>query len=138
MPVITCDGRGVVSHAGTVLMAELAERIGLTTALSEPTNSLPERRAGHDPSRVQVDVAVAVAIADGAVTASDVQALADQQGLHSPAGSVASTPTIWRVLAGVANFPGMLVVGGGMAARPWLATSLGTTADARSAPRTRR
>ncbi len=32
---------------------------------------------------------------------SDVQALADQQGLHGPAGSVASTPTIWRVLAGI-------------------------------------
>jgi len=53
-------------------------------------------------------VDVAVAIADGAVTISDVQALADQQGLHGPAGSVASTPTIWRVLAGVANRPGML------------------------------
>jgi len=64
------------------------------------------RRAGHDPGRVLIDVAVA--IADGAVTISDVQALADQQGLHGPAGSVASTPTIWRVLAGVANAPGML------------------------------
>jgi len=39
---------------------------------------------------------------------SDVQTLADQQGLHGPAGSVASTPTIWRVLEGVANAPGML------------------------------
>jgi len=99
-------GTGVVSHAGTVLLAELADRIGLTAALSEATDSLRERRAGHDPGRVLVDVAVA--IADGAVTISDVQALADQQGLHGPAGSVASTPTIWRVLAGVANRPGML------------------------------
>ncbi len=71
-PTITCDGTGVVSHAGTVLLAELADRIGLTAALSE------------------------------------VQALADQQGLHGPAGSVASTPTIWRVLAGIADTPGML------------------------------
>jgi hypothetical protein len=30
-----------------------------------------------------------------------VQVLADQQGLHGPAGSVASTPTIWRVLDGI-------------------------------------
>jgi len=104
--VITCDGTGVVSHAGTVLLAELADRIGLTAALSEATDSLRERRAGHDPGRVLVDVAVA--IADGAVSISDVQVLADQQGLHGPAGSVASTPTIWRVLAGVANAPGML------------------------------
>jgi len=107
-PTITCYGTGVVSHAGTVLLVELADRIGLTAALSEATDSLRERRAGHDPGRVLVDVAVAVAIADGAIAISDVQALADQQGLHGPAGSVASTSTIWRVLADIANSPGML------------------------------
>ena len=105
-PVVTTDGAGVVSHAGTVLLAELADRIGLTAALGEATDGLRERRAGHDPGRVLVDVAVA--IADGAVTISDVQALADQQGLHGPTGSVASTSTIWRILDGVANTPGML------------------------------
>jgi hypothetical protein len=98
-PVVTADGAGVVSHAGTVLLAELADRIGLTAALSEATDSLRSRRSGHDPGRVLVDVAVA--IADGARTISDVQVLADQRGLHGPAGSVASTPTIWRVLDGI-------------------------------------
>ncbi len=98
-PTITCDGAGVVSHAGAVLLAELADRIGLTAALSEATDGLRERRAGHDPGRVLVDVAVA--IADGARTISDVQTLADQAGLFGPAGSVASTATIWRVLAGI-------------------------------------
>lgn len=29
-PTITADGKGVVSHAGTVLLSELADRIGLT------------------------------------------------------------------------------------------------------------
>jgi hypothetical protein len=106
VPVITTDGTGVVSHAGTVLLAELADRIGLSAALGEATDSLQQRRAGHHPGRVLVDVAVA--IADGAVTISDVQSLADQQGLHGPAGSVASTSTIWRVLDAVANTPGML------------------------------
>ncbi len=96
---MTADGTGVVSHAGTVLLAELADRIGLTAALSEATNGLRSRQAGHDPGRVLVDVAIA--IADGARTISDVQVLADQQGLHGPAGSVASTPTIWRVLDGI-------------------------------------
>ena len=99
VPVITTDGTGVVSHAGTILLAELADRIELTALLSEATDRLRERRAGHDPGRVLIDVAVA--IADGAVTITDVQALADQQGLHGPAGSVASTSTIWRVLAGI-------------------------------------
>ncbi len=68
-----------MSHAGTVLLAELVDRIGLTAALSEVTDGLRERRGGHDPGPVLVDVAVA--IADGAVTISDVQTLADQQGL---------------------------------------------------------
>ncbi len=84
--VITCAGTGVVSH----VLAELADRIGLTAALSEATDSLRERRAGHDPGRVLV--VAAVAITDGAVTIIDVQTLADQRGLQGPAGSVASTP----------------------------------------------
>jgi hypothetical protein len=95
-PEVTADGDGVVSHAGTALLAELADRIGLTAALSEATCGLRSRRAGHDPGRVLVDVAVA--IADGAETITDVQGLADQPGLH---GAVASTATIWRVLEGV-------------------------------------
>jgi uncharacterized alpha-E superfamily protein len=37
-----------------------------------------------------------------------VQALADQQGLHGSAGSVASTSAIWRVLADIASPPGVL------------------------------
>ena len=99
VPEITRDGTGVVSNAGTVPLAELADPIGLTALLSEATDGLRERHAGHDPGRVLIDVAVA--IADGAVTISDIHALADHEGLHGPAGTVASTPTIWRVLAGI-------------------------------------
>ncbi len=95
-PIVTADGVGVVSHAGTVLLAEAADRFGLTAALSEALHPLRARRSGHDPGRVLVDVAVA--IADGAETISDVQALADQPDLHGP---VASTATVWRVLAGI-------------------------------------
>ena len=98
-PVVTCDRQGFVSHAGTVLLSELADRIGLTALLGEATDGLRERRGGHDPGRVLVDVAVA--IADGAVTITDVQALADQQARHGLAGLVASTSMIWRVLAGI-------------------------------------
>jgi hypothetical protein len=95
-PVVTADGAGVVSHAGTALLGELADRIGLTARFGEATGRLRVRRSGHDPGRLLVDVAVA--IADGAETISDVQALAEQPQLH---GSVASTATIWRVLAGI-------------------------------------
>ena len=45
VPVTTTDGTGVVSHAGTVLLAELTDRIGLTALLSQATNGLRERRA---------------------------------------------------------------------------------------------
>ncbi len=69
-----------MTHTGAVLLAELADRIGLTAAMSEATDRLRERRAGHDPGRVLVDVAVA--LADGARTISDVHTLADSQGLH--------------------------------------------------------
>jgi len=94
--VVSTDGAGVVSHAGTALLSEVADRFGLTAAFAEATDGLRRRRSGHDPGRVLVDVAVA--IADGAETISDVQALADQPDLHGP---VASTATIWRVLEGV-------------------------------------
>ena len=50
-----------MSHAGTVLVAELADRIGLTAALSEATDGLRARRAGYDSGRVLVDVAAAIA-----------------------------------------------------------------------------
>ena len=33
-PVVTADGDGVVSHAGSYLLIELADRVGLTAALS--------------------------------------------------------------------------------------------------------
>ncbi len=95
-PIVTADGVGVVTHAGTALLREVADRVGLTAAFSEALDGLRQRRSGHDPGRMLVDVAVAVA--DGAETISDVQALADQPALH---GRVASTATIWRALAAV-------------------------------------
>jgi len=33
---VTADGEGLVSHAGVALLVELADRAGLTGALSEP------------------------------------------------------------------------------------------------------
>ena len=58
---MTTDGYGVASHAGSRLLADLADRSGLTQALSEAVGGLRRRRAGHDPGRVLVDVAVMLA-----------------------------------------------------------------------------
>jgi hypothetical protein len=91
--MVTTGGEGVVSHAGARLLCELADGLGLSDALSEAMAPTKQRRRGHDRGRVLVDMAVA--IADGATTLSDVRVLADQPGLF---GDVASVPTMWRTL----------------------------------------
>src|SRR4051794_34402083 len=65
----------------------------LTAQLGEALAGLRRPRARHDPGRVLVDMAVAVA--DGARTISDVAVLADQAALF---GAVASDSTCWRLL----------------------------------------
>ncbi len=89
----TADGEGVVSHAGSRLLADVADRTTLTGQLAEALAGLHKPRARHDPGRVLVDMAVAVA--DGATTISDVAVLADQAALFGP---VASDSTCWRLL----------------------------------------
>jgi len=90
---VTTDGEGVVSHAGSRLLADVADRTTLTGELAEALAGLRKPRARHDPGRVLVDMAVAVA--DGATTISDVAVLADQAELF---GAVASDSTCWRLL----------------------------------------
>ena len=43
------DGNGVVSHAGSRLLADAADAAGVPTALSDALIGLRERRSGHDP-----------------------------------------------------------------------------------------
>jgi hypothetical protein len=90
---VTADGEGVVSHAGSRLLADVADRTTLTAQLGEELAGLRKPRARHDPGRVLIDMAVAVA--DGARTISDVAVLADQAALF---GAVASDSTCWRLL----------------------------------------
>jgi hypothetical protein len=75
------------------LLADVADKTTLTAQLAEDLAGLRKPRARHDPGRVLVDMAVAVA--DGATTISDVAVLADQAALFGP---VASDSTCWRVL----------------------------------------
>jgi hypothetical protein len=94
--VVTTDGTGIVSHAGTGLLRELAERTGLRAEYGDAVDGLRRRGGGHDPGQVLVDLAVM--LADGGEAIADISTLGDQPGLH---GSVASAATCWRVLAGV-------------------------------------
>jgi len=55
---IAADGDGLVSRSGTAPIAELADRLGLTGALSAALAGTRERAGGHDPGRVLRDLAL--------------------------------------------------------------------------------
>ena len=93
---VTGGGSGVVSHAGVVLLRQLADRTGLTGGLSEALAS--SRLLVHDRGRVLADLACA--IADGAEVISDFRVIGDQGELFGP---VASVPTCWRALEEIAS-----------------------------------
>ncbi len=90
---VTVDGKGLVSHSGTRLLADMAEESGLQDDLSVALSPLVRRRRKHDPGRVLVDLAVMAA--DGGGYSSDLAPLRDQPALFGP---VASQPTAWRLL----------------------------------------
>ena len=91
--MVTGDGAGVANHAGAVLVAELADRVGLTTLLGEAMAATRQREKGHDPGVVLTQLAVS--LVDGGECVSDLRVLRDQPDLF---GQVASTPTASRTL----------------------------------------
>jgi hypothetical protein len=76
--VVSADGHGVVSHAGSPLPADLSDVTSLTA-----------------PSRTHC---VAIMLADGGEVTADLALQRDQAEGFGP---VASTPTAWRLLAGI-------------------------------------
>jgi hypothetical protein len=88
---VTGGGTGIVSHAGLGLVRLLADKTGLTGALSKALWS--GRVLVHDRGRVLADISCA--IADGARAVSDFRVLSDQQEAF---GKVASVPTAYRTL----------------------------------------
>ena len=90
---VTGDGKGVASHAGSLLIAELADRVGLTTGLSAAMTHTRRRRSAHDPGVVLTQLAVM--LADGGDCLADIAVLRQQPELF---GRVGSDPTVWRVL----------------------------------------
>ena len=100
---VTADGAGLVSHAGSALLARVADKLGLTGALSRRLAGLKRRRRGHDPGRVIRDLAVM--LADGGECVSDLGAVREQQSLFGP---VASDSTAFRVIDRIASEPELL------------------------------
>lgn len=93
---MSADGHGVVSHAGSRLLADLCDVTGLTSAFTDTLCRLRPRGTGHDPGRIAVDLAVM--LADGGEAIADLALLRDQAEVFGP---VASTATAWRLLAGI-------------------------------------
>lgn len=93
---VTGGGRGLVAHAGARLLADVADETGLAAGLSGAMASTKQRRRGHDRGGVLADLAVM--LAEGGETISDLATLRNQPGLF---GDVASTPTAWRTLHAV-------------------------------------
>ena len=100
---VTADGAGLVSHAGSALLGQVADKVGLTRALSLRLAGLKARRRGHDPGRVVRDLAVM--LADGGECVSDLGAVREQDALF---GKVASDSTAFRMVEKIALTPGLL------------------------------
>src|SRR5271155_301543 len=96
---VTTDGKNLVSHAGTALLSELADRSGLTDAMSVAMSACGINWHTHDPGVVLTHLAVA--IADGADCLADMASLREQSELFGPVGSIA---TAWRAVEATTAF----------------------------------
>ena len=94
------DGEGLVSHAGSALLAGIADSSGLTRALSRELQGVKQRCSGHDSGRVVRDLAVM--LAGGGECLADLGTVRDQQPLY---GAVASGATAFRVIDRIASDP---------------------------------
>jgi hypothetical protein len=83
----------VVSQAGAVLLVETARKAGLDAALSTALAPWSMARAVHDPGKVLLDLALAVAL--GGDCLADIGMLRAEPDLF---GSVASDPTVSRLI----------------------------------------
>ena len=95
---VVAGGESLVSHAGGTLLVEAARRSGLAKQLSARLGPWRRPLATHDPGKIVLDLAVAVAL--GGDAACDVAVLRSQPGVF---GRVASDPTVSRLIAALAK-----------------------------------
>ncbi|MEW1661151.1 IS1380 family transposase [Streptomyces sp. NPDC093707] len=91
------DGRQVVSQAGSVLLMETVRKVGLDRAISVALAPWRKPRAVHDPGKVLLDIALAVAL--GGDCLADVGMLRAEPAVFGP---VASDPTVSRLVDALA------------------------------------
>jgi hypothetical protein len=90
---VSADGRGLVSRAGAVLLAEAARVTGLGEGLSGGLARWRAPRAVHDPGKIITDLVVTLAL--GGDCLADIAVLRAQPEL---AGPVASDPVVSRLI----------------------------------------
>ena len=95
---VIAGGESLVSHAGGALLVETARRSGLAKELSARLGPWRRPLATHDPGKIVLDLAVAVAL--GGDAACDIAVLRAQPGVFGP---VASDPTVSRLIATLAT-----------------------------------
>jgi hypothetical protein len=98
--IVSADGKGLVSGAGGLLVAETLRVTGLTARLSQGLARWRPLRAVHDPGKVIGDLAVAVAL--GGDCLADIAVLRAEPELYGP---VASDPVVSRTVAALAADP---------------------------------
>ncbi len=94
---VDAGGSGVVSQAGAVVLARTADKTGLTSGLSAALAPWRKPLAQHDPGKVLVDLAIALAV--GGDCLADVAVLRCEPAVF---GLVASDPTVSRLIAALA------------------------------------
>jgi len=98
-PTVQADGAGagVVFHAGGVALLETVRAAGLAGALSEALGPWRKPTAVHDPGKVVLDLAAALAL--GGDCLADIAVLRAEPGVY---GRVASDPTVSRTIDALA------------------------------------
>ena len=87
--IVDTTAQRAVSHAGAVLLAATASRIGLDRELSIALAPWMRPLAVHDPGKVLLDLAIAVAI--GGDCLADIAQVRSEPGVF---GHVASDPNV--------------------------------------------
>jgi hypothetical protein len=94
---VSADGRGLVSQAGALLLAEAARVTGLGQGLPAGLARWRAPRAVHDPGKIVTDLVMALAL--GGDCLADIAVLRAQPGLFGP---VASDPVVSRLISALA------------------------------------
>lgn len=97
-------GRGVVSQAGAVLLAETVRKTDLDVAISAALAPWCKQRAVHDPGKILLDVALEVALGGDCLASAGM--LRAEPSMFGP---VASDPTVSRLTSQLAAGKGRVL-----------------------------